>query len=406
MTISLSDIEAARSRIAEHVLCTPFEHSQTLSAMTGADVWLKFENHQFTASFKERGALNRLLALSSADRERGVIAMSAGNHAQAVAHHGRRLGIPTCIVMPRFTPNAKVQATRVFGADVVLHGATFDEARSHALELADQRGLILVHPYDDAAVIAGQGTLGLELLEQSARHALDAIVVPIGGGGLISGVALAVKALAPQIDIVGVQATRYPAIYHAFHGSVGDEAPARASVAEGIAVKSPGSLTVPIIRRCVDDIVLVDEPALEQAIFTLLEYEKTLVEGAGAAALAAALHHCELFRGRRIALILSGGNIDMMVLSSVLMRGLVRTHRLVRLRVELPDVPGALAELSRLLGELDSNIVDIAHQRAFAASSVRAAMVELTLQMRGEEQAGQVVQALREHGYVVALDED
>jgi threonine dehydratase len=405
MIITLADIEGARSRIADQVERTPFERSQTLSALTGADVWLKFENHQFTASFKERGALNRLLLLPEKERRRGVIAMSAGNHAQAVAYHGRRLGIPTCILMPRFTPNAKVQQTRVFGAEVILHGENLDEARARAMELAEQRGLVLVHPYDDPAVIAGQGTLGLEMIDQVAD--LDTIVVPVGGGGLISGVALAVKSMAPGIEIVGVQAERYPAIHHAFHRTEppADMVPSRATVAEGIAVKSPGKHCVPIVHQCVDDMLLVDEPTLEQAIFTLLEYEKTLVEGAGAAALAAALRHRERFSGRRIGLILSGGNIDMMVLSSVLMRGLVRSHRLVRVRVELPDVPGALGEVTRLLGELDSNIVDISHQRAFGASSVRAAMVELTLQMRGEEQAGQVSQALRDRGYVVALDE-
>jgi threonine dehydratase len=403
--ITLADIEAAAERIADQIVRTPLEHSQTLSVLTGADVWLKFENQQFTASFKERGALNRLLSLEPADRKRGVIAMSAGNHAQAVAYHGRRLDIPTCIVMPRFTPNAKVQATRVFGAEVLLHGNNFDEARARALEIAEQRGLVLVHPYDDPAVIAGQGTLGLELLAQA--NALDAVIVPVGGGGLVSGVALAVKSLAPQIELIGVQAERYPALYHAFHGSEppADSSLARDTVAEGIAVKSVGVQTLPIIRRCVDDMLLVDETSLEQAIFTLLEYEKTLTEGAGAAALAAVLGHGPRFRGRRIALILSGGNIDMMVLSSVLMRGLVRSHRLVRLRVELPDVPGALAELTRLVGEMDSNIVDISHQRAFAASSVRAAMVELTLQMRGEEQAGQVLQALRDRGYVAELED-
>jgi threonine dehydratase len=402
--VKLADIEAARDRIADQIMCTPFERSRTLSSLTGAEIWLKFENHQFTASFKERGALNRLLALSDDDRQRGVIAMSAGNHAQAVAYHGRRLGIPTCIVMPRFTPNAKVEATRVFGAEVVLHGDSFDDARAHALELAQQRGLVLVHPYDDPAIVAGQGTLGLEMVAQMPD--LEVAVLPAGGGGLLSGVALAMKSVHPTIDVIGVQAERYPLLYHAFHGTESPAEPlGRDTVAEGIAVKSPGTLTVPIIRQHVDDMLLVDEAEIENAIFTLLEYEKTLVEGAGAAALAAVLRYRDRFRGRRVALVLSGGNIDMMVLSSVLMRGLVRSHRLVRLRVELPDVPGALGELTRLLGDMDSNIVDISHQRAFSASSARAAMVELTLQMRGEEQASQVLSALRERGYVAGLEE-
>jgi len=401
MPVAIEDVHAAFERIAEHVQKTAFERSRTLSALTGADVFLKFENHQFTASFKERGALNRLLQLTNGERRRGVIAMSAGNHAQAVAYHGRRLGVPTCIVMPRSTPNAKVEQTRVFGAEVILHGSQFDEARAFALQRAAERGYVLVHPYDDPWVIAGQGTLGVEMLSQVPD--LDAIVVPVGGGGLISGVGLAVKTLAPAIEVIGVQAERYPSAHRRFHGADEGAIPNGGTVAEGIAVKVPGALTTRMIADHVDDIVLVREEDIERAIFALLEIEKTVTEGAGAAALAALQRYGERFRGRRVALVLSGGNIDMMILSSVLQRGLVRSRRLVRIDVEIQDVPGALGHLTQLLGELDSNIVDIAHQRAFGGSSVRAAIVQLTLQMRGEEQSDQVLKALAERGYEARL---
>jgi threonine dehydratase len=382
---------------------TSLARSETLSRLTGAHVYIKFENHQFTASFKERGALNRLLELTPAERARGVIAMSAGNHAQAVAYHGARLGIPTCIVMPRSTPNAKVQQTRVFGAEVILHGNQFDEARAFTMTEAERRGLVLVHPFDDPLVVAGQGTLGLEMLAQAPQ--LEVIVVPIGGGGLISGIATAAKALKPDIEIVGVQAERYPGAYAAYFGREAPSHGGLGTVAEGIAVKAPGTLTLDIIRRRVDDVILVSEEALEQAIFTLLEIEKTVAEGAGAAALAAVQSHAARFRDRHVGLVLSGGNIDMMILSSILQRGLVRTHRLMRIRVELSDSPGALGEVTQILAELDSNIIDIAHQRVFAGSSARAVVVDFTLQLRGEEQAEQVLAALRHRGLDARLPE-
>ncbi len=392
----LSDIQEARVRIADHVACTPCARSVTLSAVTGADLYLKFENLQFTASFKERGALNCLLQLTDTQRTQGVIAMSAGNHAQALAYHGQRLGIPTCIVMPRYTPNAKVAQTRVFGAEVILHGSQFDETLGFTEKLATERQLVLVHPFDDPRVIAGQGTVALEMLEQIAG--LDALVVPVGGGGLISGMAAAVKGLGAAVEIIGVQMRRFPAAFNAFHGSNAGGGPP-ATVAEGIAVKSPGAHTGAIIRELVDDMVLVDEDQVEQGIFNLLEIEKTLVEGAGAASLAAVLADKPRFRGRRTGLVLSGGNVDMMILSSVLQRGLVRSHRLVRLQVEIPDVPGAMAQLTQVLADLESNIVDIQHQRTFGVSSVRATRVAMVLQMRGEEQVGQVISALAERGY-------
>ncbi len=394
--MELADIEAARRRLTGQIACTPLHYSTTLSRLTGAEVFLKFENLQFTSSFKERGALNCLLCLSAEERRRGVIAMSAGNHAQALAYHGQRLGVPTTIVMPRHTPNAKVAQTRVFEAEVILHGNEFDETRRFTMDLADERRLTLVHPFDDERVIAGQGTLGLEILEQAPD--VRAVIVPVGGGGLISGVASAVKALRPEVQVIGVQVERFAGAYNAFHGLPGQPR-AHVSVAEGIAVKSPGALTMPLIRSRVDDMLLVGEEQVEQAIFSLLEIEKTVVEGAGAVALAALYAHPERFAGTDTVLVLSGGNIDMMVLSSVLQRGLVRSHRLVRLKVEIPDVPGALADLTRMLAELDSNIVEIEHQRAFAGSSVRSTVVELVLQMRGEEQVDQVLEALLAKGY-------
>lgn len=399
MTVTPADINAARERISDRIVRTPFQYSATLSAMTGAEIFLKFENQQFTASFKERGALNRLLQLSDAQASSGVIAMSAGNHAQAVAYHGRRLGIPTCIVMPRTTPNAKVEQTRVFDAEIVLHGEQFDETLAFTLDQAAKRGMTLVHPYEDPAVIAGQGTLGLEMMEQIDD--LDVLVIPVGGGGLISGVALAAKSIRP-IEIVGVQSERFPSAHNVFKG-LADVVPGGGTVAEGIAVKSPGELTMTFLKTHVDDMLLVSEVQIEKALFSLLEIEKTVTEGAGAAGLAAVMQHAERFQGRRVGVVLSGGNIDMMILSSILQRGMVRSHRLLRLRVELSDVPGALADITRLLGELDSNIIDISHQRAFGGSSVRAAVVELVLQMRGEEQAEHVVRALKEHGFDAEL---
>ncbi|MDZ7669958.1 MAG: threonine ammonia-lyase [Gammaproteobacteria bacterium] len=394
--MELDDILAARARLDGQIAVTPVDHSATLSAITGADVRLKFENLQFTSSFKERGALNCLLCLDEEERRRGVIAMSAGNHAQALAYHGQRLGVPTTIVMPRFTPNAKVAQTRVFQAEVILHGNEFDEARRFTLELASERNLTLVHPFDDPRVIAGQGTLGLELLEQAPD--MEVLVVPVGGGGLIGGVASAVKARRPDIRVVGVQMERFSGAYNAYHG-LPEGARSLGTVAEGIAVKSPGAHTLPLIRAYVDDMLLVSEEQVEQAVFSLLEIEKTVVEGAGAASLAALYAHKHDFAGKRTLLVLSGGNIDMMMLSSVLQRGLVRSHRLVRLKVEIPDVPGALADITRVLAELDSNIVEIEHQRAFAGSSVRSTVVELELQMRGEEQVDQVLAALSAQGY-------
>ena len=421
--ISPEEILRAHARIKNQILRTACEKSDTLSAQLGCELFIKFENQQFTASFKERGALNRLMARAeeltlkqaSPDRSidsattltprpeaQGVIAMSAGNHAQALAYHGQRLGVPTTIVMPRSTPNAKVEATRVFGAEVILQGVTFDETREFTKTLAVQRNLELIHPFDDADVIAGQGTVAIELLEQVQD--LDIVVVPIGGGGLISGVAAWIKYAAPGIEVIGVQMSRYQGAYIDFHKLDAPVPTGTSTVAEGIAVKTVGKLTRDLIGAHVDEVLLVEEAEVEQAIFDLLELEKTVAEGAGAAPLALLRKHAELgaanrFAGKRVGMILSGGNIDMMIMSSVLQRGLVRSHRLVRIQVEVSDSPGSLAELTTLLGKLDSNIIDIAHQRTFGGSSVRATLVELVLQMRGEEQFDTVQQALASQGY-------
>ncbi|MEM7004208.1 MAG: threonine ammonia-lyase, partial [Pseudomonadota bacterium] len=386
LDIDLAAVQAAGTRLATHIRRTPCQPSRTLSAQLGLELALKFENLQFTASFKERGALNSLLQLGDAARQ-GVIAMSAGNHAQALAYHAQRLDIPATIVMPRSTPNAKVEATRVFGADIHLQGNDFDETRQFTENLAAERKLTLIHPFDDPHVIAGQGTVGLEILEQMPD--LDALVVPVGGGGLIGGISLAVKSLRPDVEVIGVQMERYAGAHFARHG--GQPAVTLAgTVAEGIAVKAPGVRNIALINEYVDRIELVSENAVEQAVFDFMEIEKTVVEGAGAVGLAWLRDHAGQLAGRRVVSVLSGGNIDMMILSSLLRRGLVRSNRLVRMRVEIPDMPGSLATLTTLIGKMDSNIMDIEHHRAFEGSSVRATVVELLLQMRGEEQLDNV----------------
>jgi threonine dehydratase len=401
MMIQLADIQAAHERIRDSIVRTSCEKSETLSMLTGAEVFLKFENRQFTASFKERGALNYLLQLSDAEMRRGVIAMSAGNHAQGVAYHGMRLGIPVCIVMPSTTPNTKVEQTQVLGAEVVLHGMDFEETRLITEQLAEQKNLCLVHPFNDPKVIAGQGTLGLELVEQVPE--LDIIIVPVGGGGLISGVATAAKAMCPDIEIIGVQTERWTGAYDMFHG-VDHTAAKAGTVAEGIAVKSPGKLTGEIIESRVDDIVLVSEVQIEKAIFSLLEVEKTVTEGAGAASLAAIMAHRDRFKGKKVAAILSGGNIDMMVLSSLVQRGLVRTDRLVRLQVEISDLPGELARLTQRISELNGNVVDLSQDRTYGVASAGRTIVEVELQMRGKQQVEQLMESLARSGWVARLD--
>lgn len=396
--LGLEDVRRAAEAIRGQVIATPTTRSRTLSEITGADVVLKFENHQFTASFKDRGALVKLLSLDGAERRRGVVAMSAGNHAQAVAYHAQRLGIPAVIVMPRFTPNVKVEHTRAFGAEVWLEGETLDEAAACAHRLEGERGLVFVHPYDDVEVIRGQGTVALELL--AAWPDREVLVVPVGGGGLVSGMAIAARGLAPQVEVVGVQSARFPTMKQALAGE-----PIRcgvATMAEGIAVKSPGRLTVPIVCEHVREILLVDEAQLERAVLLLLEIEKTVVEGAGAAGLAALLAYPERFRGRRVGLVLSGGNIDLLALSSVIQRGLVKTGRLVRIRVDVRDVPGALGEVATKIGAEGGSIVEVHHSRAFSHLSLESAEVELTLQTRGLAHAAEIVHALRAAGHPTA----
>nr|MBP7414930.1 threonine ammonia-lyase [Giesbergeria sp.] len=364
---------------------------KTLSQIVGAQIFLKFENLQFTASFKERGACNKLALLTPEERARGVVAMSAGNHAQGVAYHAQRLGLRAVIVMPRFTPSVKVERTRGFGAEVVLHGDTLEEARAHAYALADAQGLTFVHPYDDPAVAAGQGTLALEMLR--AVPDLDTLVVAIGGGGLMAGVATAAKALQPGIEIIGVQAARFPAMVNAILGTHHPQG--TSTIAEGIAVGTPGTLTQEVIRRLVDDFLLVDEGDIEQAVLMLLEIEKTLVEGAGAASLAALLRYPERFRGKRVGLVLCGGNIDPLLLAAIIERGMVRSGRLARVRVSARDVPGALARITAAVADTGANIEEVHHQRAFTLLSAQNVEIELVLQTRSQAHVAEVLEHLR-----------
>jgi threonine dehydratase len=395
VSLGPDDVRAAAAAIAGGIALTPCLPSRTLSGITGADLVLKFENHQFTSSFKERGALNRLLALTPSERATGVCAPSAGNHAQGVAYHAQRLGVPATIVMPRFTPSVKVEQTRAFGADVVLHGESFDDARVHALMLVEQRGLTLVHPYDDELVVAGQGTVALEMLAVSPQ--LDALVIPIGGGGLLAGMAIAARAARPDILVYGVQTRRYPGAFRALRGLPPE--PGGTTIADGIAVKQPGAVTLPILRTACTDVLLVDEGDLEEAILLLLEVEKTVVEGAGAAALAAVLRHKPLFAGKRVGLVLSGGNIDPMLLAAVLERGMARAGRLARIRVEVRDLPGSLSDVAEVIGNANGNIQEVYHQRAFTNLPVQSTEVDFVLRTRGRGHLDEILAALAGAGY-------
>ncbi|WAI83066.1 MULTISPECIES: threonine ammonia-lyase [Achromobacter] len=400
--IDIVSIQTARDNLRGQVLKTPFTLSRTLSDIFGAEIWLKFENLQFTASFKERGSLNRMLTLSADERAKGVIAVSAGNHAQGVAYHAQRMGVPAVIVMPRFTPTVKVANTRRFGAEVVLAGDSFDDAKAHGYELAQARGLIMIHPYDDEAVISGQGTVALEMLEDQPQ--LDMLVIAIGGGGLMSGVATAAKALKPGIEIVGVQTERFPSMYAAVKGVAMPQG--QYTIAEGIAVKSPGALTQPIVAKLVDHIELVSESDIEHAIVVLLEIEKTVVEGAGAAGLAALLRAQEAgsdrFKGKRIGLVLTGGNIDPLMLGELIERGMVRAGRLARIRVDLRDLPGALAHATKLIADAQANITEVHHQRAFTSLPVRNVEVDFVLQTRGPEHILEVIDVLNAAGFAAS----
>ena len=397
--LTLQHIRDAATRLQGQVANTPFVESRTLSEVTGAQVFLKFENLQFTASFKERGACNKLAQLSAEQRTRGVVAMSAGNHAQGVAYHAQRLGLRAVIVMPRFTPGVKVERTRGFGAEVVLHGDTLDAARAHALALGEQQHLTFVHPYDDEAIVAGQGTVGLEMLE--AEPDLDMLVIAVGGGGLIAGIATAAKALQPGIEIVGVQTTRFPAMFNAIKGT--QHVQGTSTIAEGIAVGTPGQVTQAIIADKVDDLVLVDEGDIEQAIVMLLEIEKTLVEGAGAAGLAALLKDPARYAGKKVGLVLCGGNIDPLLLAAIIERGMVRSGRLARIRISARDVPGALARIVTTVADAGANVEEVHHQRAFTALSVQNVEIELVLQTRGPAHITEVLQRLRDAGLEAAV---
>ncbi len=394
MPVTLEDVRAAAKRIAGAVERTPCLRSRTLSGLAGAEAWLKFENLQFTASFKERGALNKLLTLGAAERKRGAIAMSAGNHEKGVAYHAARLGVRAVIVMPRGTPNTKVRSTQVHGAEVILEGDTLADAARHAHELEAREGLTFIHPYDDPAVIAGQGTVALEMLEQAPE--LEAIVVPVGGGGLISGIAVAAKALKPEVEVVGVESKVWCAMHQRLAGkpvAVGGD-----TIAEGMAVRDVGDLPFRLLQEQNIPVLLVEEETIERAIVALIEIEKTVAEGAGAAGLAALLQHPQRFAGKRVGIPIAGGNIDARVLSAVLMRGLVRDGRLVRLRVVMPDVAGSLARVTALIGAAGGNIVEVQHQRVFGTASVKSPEVEFVIETRDREHTQALIAALRAQG--------
>jgi threonine dehydratase len=395
MAITLADVEAARRTIAGRVLRTPMLPAPKLSALTGANVSVKYENLQVTNSFKERGALNKLASLTAAERARGVIAMSAGNHAQAVAYHAAQLGIPSTIVMPVITPFVKVQATKVCGAEVVLDGETIAESQLRAETMARERGLTLVHPYDDPKVIAGQGTIALEMLEDAPD--LDLIVIPIGGGGLIAGNAVAARARKPAIEIVGAEAALYPSFWNALRGEalpLGGP-----TLAEGIAVTNVGTLTLPIVREHVAEIVLVDEQSLERAVNAYLTLQKTMAEGAGAAGLAAMLARPERFRGRNVGLVLCGGNIDPRILASIMVRELERDERIVSFRLTIPDRPGVLGQIATRLGELGVNILEVDHHRLFLDVPAKGAKLDVTVETRDRAHVLEILAALEAEGF-------
>jgi threonine dehydratase len=394
MTVTLESIHDTARRLSGHVVRTPCHRSETLSAITGAEIYLKFENQQFTASFKDRGALAKLLSLDEAQRRRGVIAMSAGNHAQGVAHHATRMGIPATIVMPVSAPFNKVQQTRRLGATVVQHGMQLADAEIRAHEIAVEQGLVFVHPYDDETVIAGQGTVALEMLEDHPD--IDCLCVPIGGGGLLAGMAIAARGIKPSIGLIGVQTRAFPAMHAAIAGTTPQFA--TQTIAEGIAVRNVGRITREIIGRLVEDILLVDESDIENAISLLISIEKTVAEGAGAAGLAAVLTHPERFRGRKVGIVICGGNIDTRLLGIVLQRQLVREQRLVTLRFEITDLPGTLGRIAGLIGESGANIIDVTHHRLFLDVPAKAADLDFTIETRDAEHTAAVEAALHAAG--------
>jgi threonine dehydratase len=395
MSVSIADIEAARRTIAGEVLRTPMLPAPKLSALTGAEVKVKYENLQVTNSFKERGAVNKLASLDQGARERGVIAMSAGNHAQAVAYHAARLDIPATIVMPVTTPFVKIEATEACGAEVVLEGETVAESQVRAEKIARERSLTFVHPYDDPKVIAGQGTIALEMLEEAPD--LDLLVFPIGGGGLIAGNALAARARKPSIEIVGAEAALYPSFWNALHGE--NRPLGGPTLAEGIAVKNVGVLALPIVRELVAEIILVDEGHLERAVNAFLTLQKTMAEGAGAAGLAAMLAAPDKFRGRKVGLVLCGGNIDPRILASVMVRELERENRIVSFRLTIPDRPGVLGQIATRLGQLGANILEVEHRRLFLDVPAKGARLDVTVETRDRAHGVEVFQALEKEGF-------
>jgi threonine dehydratase len=394
---TFADVESARAVIAGQVMRTPFLPAPRLSALTGADVRVKYENMQVTGAFKERGALVRLTALTEDERRRGVIAMSAGNHAQAVAYHAGRLGIRATIVMPVTTPHVKVSATEQFGATVILEGETVSESFEAARRIAVDDGSVFVHPYDDPAVMAGQGTIAVEMLEEAPD--LEIMVAPIGGGGLIAGMAVAAKAIRPEIRIVGVESRLYPSTWAALRGI--DVVCGGATLAEGIAVKTAGTLTLPIVRDLVETVVLVDESHLERAVNAYLTLQKTMAEGAGAAGLAAMLAEPERFRGRKVGLVLCGGNIDPRILASIMMRELAREERIVAIRLAIPDRPGVLGDIAMLIGHHGGNILEVSHRRTVLEIPAKGASLDITLEARDGDHAEAICAALRARGYGV-----
>ena len=395
---TLADIQRASAAILPALVRTPTRHSRTLSDIAGCEVWLKFENRQFTASFKERGALNRLLSLTGDERKRGVAAMSAGNHAQGVAYHAGRLGIPATIVMPEATPFNKVKHTRDFGATVILHGKDLIEADAEARRIAGEQGLTFIHPYDDPLVIAGQGTLALEMLEDVPH--LDALIVPIGGGGLISGCAIAAKGIKPGIEIFGAQTELYPAMYDLVKGlPVPRPRIAPQTIAEGIAVKQPGALTTAIVRDLVTDIFVVPEAAIEHALAMILEIEKTVIEGAAASGFAALLSQTERFAGRSVGIVMSGGNIDMRLLSNIILRELTREGRIISLELQIDDRPGQLAQIATIIADAGGNVLEVSHNRMMAGTPAKSTTLGLVVEARDAEHAQEIRERLAASGY-------
>jgi threonine dehydratase len=395
MSVTIDDIRAAAARLAGHIERTPCRPSRTLTQISGAQVWIKFENLQFTAAFKERGALNKLLQLTPAEQKRGVIAASAGNHAQGLSYHGQRLGVPVTIVMPLATPMVKVEHTRHFGAEVILHGETYDDANAYAREICEARDLVFVHPFDDPDVIAGQGTVALEMLEDAPE--IDVLPIPIGGGGLIGGIATAAKAVKPGIDIVGVEPAMYPSFTARMRGlrpNIGGQ-----TIAEGIAVKTVGELTYAIGRPLISDVLLVEESDFERAIALYANVEKTVVEGAGAASLASLLAYPERFKGRNVGLLISGGNIDTRLLASVLTRELIRERRIVSFRIVGDDRPGLLANVSSVIGAAGGNIIEVSHNRLALDVPAKGAEFDIMVETRDAQHTDEITELLRKRGY-------